>query len=65
MCSCFSNPKETGINDEEATTIARMFEKGGGLVDYYELVEALTSAPTRGQPQTDADKIDDEVRSLG
>lgn len=46
------------------TAVADIFDRDGdGYIDYYEFVAALHPNKDAYRPTTDADKIEDEVRS--
>lgn len=48
----------------EMTAVADIFDRDGdGYIDYYEFVAALHPNKDAYRPTTDADKIEDEVRS--
>lgn len=49
----------------EMTAVADIFDRDAdGYIDYYEFVAALHPNKDAYRPTTDADKIEDEVRSL-
>lgn len=49
----------------EMSAVADIFDRDGdGYIDYYEFVAALHPNKDAYKPLTDADKIEDEVRSL-
>lgn len=48
----------------EMTAVADIFDRDGdGYIDYYEFVAALHPNKDAYRPTTDADKIEDEVRT--
>lgn len=60
---CFS--AEFPTSKLEMTAVADIFDRDAdGYIDYYEFVAALHPNKDAYRPTTDADKIEDEVRSL-
>lgn len=62
--SCYF-PAEFPTSKLEMTAVADIFDRDAdGYIDYYEFVAALHPNKDAYRPTTDADKIEDEVRSL-
>lgn len=58
-------PAEFPTSKLEMTAVADIFDRDAdGYIDYYEFVAALHPNKDAYRPTTDADKIEDEVRSL-